>query len=128
MPCPAMVAVEILCSYMKWATSSILYDLVTCCILPGKAIGVVGVAEVSWIQDVDISLMYDLRWSCMYFIEWVGEEVKPVLSLIEYFRYEDQVGTIFRCRFDMDTSQFDVVGVYQLRFYIDKVGYFREGE
>ena len=46
--------------------------------------------------------------------------MEPVFSLVEDFRHEDQVGTVLGCRFNVNTSQFDVVGVHELRFWVDR--------
>jgi hypothetical protein len=51
---------EILCSYMNLATSSLLWGIHTAQIFPPEVVGAIGVAEISRVEDVHISLVDDL--------------------------------------------------------------------
>jgi hypothetical protein len=51
---------EILCSYMNRATSSLLWEIHTAQIFPAEVVGAIGVTEISRVEDVDIPLVDDL--------------------------------------------------------------------
>lgn len=51
---------EILWSYMKRATSSLLWGIHTAQIFPSEVVGAIGVTEISRVEDVDIPLVDDL--------------------------------------------------------------------
>jgi hypothetical protein len=40
----------------------------------------------------------------LYVINWVAKEVKPVLSLVEDFREENEVGTVSSSGFDVNST------------------------
>ena len=60
------------------------------------------VAEVPGVQDPDVALAGDL-------VGGVGEELEPVLGLVEGLGDEDEVGTVLHRRLDVDASELDFV-------------------
>lgn len=87
-------------------------------VFPSEVVGVVGVSEVSRVEDVDISLVDDLRVEWWYFIGGVGEEVKPIFCLVEGFGEEDEIGAVDRGGLDVYASEFDVFGVDTFGFWV----------
>ena len=51
---------EILCSYMNLATSSLLWGIHTAQIFPPEVVGAIGVTEISRVEDIHISLVDNL--------------------------------------------------------------------
>lgn len=62
----------------------------------------------------------------VYFVVWIGEEMKPVFSSVEDVRDEDKIGRILFGGVDFDTSEFDFMAFNQLRFLMMRVIYFLE--
>ena len=78
----------------------------------------VRVAEIAGIQDINIALVDDLHRRSDYFVGWVGEEVEPILGLVECLREEDKVRTVVCGGLDMDASELHVFGVDALGFLL----------
>ena len=54
----------------------------------------------------------------LYFVGGVGEEVEPVLSLVECLGEEDEVGAVVGRGLDVDASELDVLGIYAFGFLL----------
>ena len=57
-------------------------------------------------------------WGEGYLVRWIGEEVEPILGLVECFGEEDEVGAVGGGGLDVHASQFDVFGVDAFRFWV----------
>lgn len=60
----------------------------------------------------------DLREKRGYFVGWIGEEVEPILGLVERLREEDKVGTVVGGGLDVDASELDVLRLNALGFLL----------
>lgn len=54
----------------------------------------------------------------LYFVGGVGEEVEPVLSLVECLGEEDEVGAVVGRGLDVDASELDVLGIDAFGFLL----------